>query len=238
MERFDIRDELENVVGTIIDFLPNILAAIVILIIGALVAALIRTLVRKALQQLRFDRAIHGSSAGKYVSRLVDSPSRFIGRVVYWLIMIGVISLAVGALNLPLLNDLLAGIYGYVPNVIAAVLIFLVASAVSAGAAAFIQRVMGKTAIARLVSTAVPAITMSLAVFMILNQLNIATDIVNILFTAMVGSVALGLALAFGLGGRDVARDLLEQAADNVRSNKDVVKDNVKSAVEKTQRSM
>jgi hypothetical protein len=231
-------DELENVVGTIIAFLPNILAAVIILIVGALIAALFRTIVRKSLQKLRFDRAIHGSSAGKYVSRLVDSPSRFTGQVVYWLIMLGVISLAVGALNLPLLNDFLAGIYGYVPNVIAAVLIFLVASAVSAGAAAFIQRVMGKTAIARLASTAVPAITMSLAVFMILNQLNIATDIVNILFTAMVGSVALGLALAFGLGGRDVARALLEQAADNVRSNKGEVKEKVQSAAEKARQSV
>jgi hypothetical protein len=135
------------------------------------------------------------------------------------------------------LNDLLAGVYGYVPNIIAAVLIFLVASTVSAGAATFVQRVMGRTAFARVISAAVPAIVMSLAVFMILNQLQIATDIVNILFTAMVGSVALGLALAFGLGGRDVARGLLEQAADNVRSKQDTIKSEVRSGAENARRS-
>jgi small-conductance mechanosensitive channel len=132
--------------------------------------------------------------------------------------MIGAISLAVAALNLPILNDLLGAIYSYIPNIIAAVIIFLIASAVSAGAARFVMRIMGDTVISRMVSTAVPAITMSLAVFMILNQLRIATDIVNILFTAIVGAVALGLALAFGLGGRDVAKGLLEQAADNARA--------------------
>lgn len=236
MDQFDLRDEFENVVRTVVDFLPNILAAVIILIIGALIATLLGTVARKALQKLRFDRAINGSIVGKFTSRVVDSPARFTGKVVYWLIMIGVISLAVGALNLPLLNDFLAGIYSYVPNVIGAVVIFLVATAVSAGAASFVQRVLGRTALSRMMAAVIPAITMSLAVFMILNQLHIATDIVNILFTAMVGSVALGLALAFGLGGRDVARGILEQVADNVRSQQDTVKTKVKAAVQNERR--
>lgn len=238
MERFDLRDELESVVGTIIEFLPNVLAAILILIIGALIATGLGTLARKGLQKLRFDKAINGSAVGTIASRVVESPSRFTGKIVYWLILIGAISLAVGALNLPLLNDLLAAVYGYVPNIIAAVLIFLVATAISAGAARFVQRVMGKTTLSRIISTAVPAITMSLAIFMILNQLNIATEIVNILFTAIVGSIALGSALAFGLGGQDVARGLLEQAADNVRSKKDAIKGEVKTAAENTRESV
>jgi hypothetical protein len=218
MEGFDLTQEFENAVGNIIEFLPNILAALLILIIGGLIASGLARLTRKVLQRLRFDRVIHSSAAGTMVSRVVESPAYFTARIVFWLIMIGTISLAITALNLPVLNNLLGAIYGYIPNIIAAVIIFLIASAISAGAARFVQRIMGDTAIARMVSTAIPAITMSLAVFMILNQLGIATDIVNILFTAIVGAVALGLALAFGLGGRDVAKGLLEQAADNART--------------------
>jgi small-conductance mechanosensitive channel len=218
MEGFDLTQEFENTVGNIIGFLPNILAALLILLIGGLIASGLARLTRKVLQRMRFDRVIHSSAAGAMVSRVVESPSYFTGRIVFWLIMIGAISLAVAALNLPILNDLLGAIYSYIPNIIAAVIIFLIASAVSAGAARFVMRIMGDTVISRMVSTAVPAITMSLAVFMILNQLRIATDIVNILFTAIVGAVALGLALAFGLGGRDVAKGLLEQAADNARA--------------------
>lgn len=233
MNNFDLTDKFENVVGSVIEFLPNILAALVILIIGGIVAAILGSLTRKALQKVRFDRALHSSSVGKYLSRIVDSPARFSGKVVFWLIMVGAISLAIGALNLTVLNDLLAAVYGYVPHIIASLIIFLVASAVSAGAAAFIQRVMGRTPIARLASTVVPAIAMSLAVFMILSELGIATDIVNILFTAMVGSVALGLALSFGLGGREVARELLEQAAESVRSDKDDIKAGVNKAANK-----
>ena len=238
MERFDLTQELEDVVGNIIAFLPNLVGALLILLVGGIIASVLAKLTQRVLKRLRFDRAVHSSPAGTTVSRVVESPSYFTGRFVFWLVMIGAISLAVAALNLPILNDLLAGIYSYVPNILAAVLIFLVASAISAGAAAFISRVMGRTALAKVVAAAVPAVTMSIAVFMILNQLGIAKDIVNILFTAIVGAVALGLALAFGLGGRDVARGLLEQAVDTARARKDSVKQEVSEAAENARRSV
>lgn len=232
----NIEQSFENILTKIIEFLPNLIGAIVILLLGYLIAKALEKIIYKALNRARFDRAIHNSSAGNTISRIVESPSRLGGRIGFWLVFIGAISLAVSALNLPVLNDLLSAIYSYVPNIVAAVLIFLVASTVSAGAAAFAQRVMGRTAMAKIVATVVPAITMSLAVFMILNQLGIAKDIVNILFTAIVGAIALGLALAFGLGGRDVARELLEQAADSARNNSDHVKSEVKQAAETTKR--
>lgn len=238
MERFDLTQELENVVGSIIAFLPNLLAALLILLIGGIIASVLAKLAQRVLKRMRFDRAIHSSPAGATVSRVMESPSYFTGRIVFWLVMIGAISLAVAALNLPILNDLLAGIYSYVPNILAAVLIFLVASAISAGAAAFIQRVMGRTTLSRIITAAIPAVTMSIAIFMILNQLGIAKDIVNILFTAIVGAIALGSALAFGLGGRDVARGILEQAVDTARTKQDAMKQEVSSAAEKARRSV
>lgn len=238
MDRVDFTQEFQNVVGNIIEFLPNILAAIVILIIGGIIAGALASLVSRILKRLRFDRTIHSSTAGSFISRMIESPSHFASRVIFWLVMIGAISLAIAALNLPLLNDFLTSIYSYVPNIIAAVIIFLIATAISAGSTRFTQRVMGNTAMSRLVSTAIPAITMSLAIFMILNQLGIATDIVNILFTAIVGSIALGLALAFGLGGRDVARGLLEQAAENTRAKQASAKEDMRGTTEDGQRSM
>jgi hypothetical protein len=236
MNDFDVQQSFENILNSIIGFLPNLIGAIAILIIGYLIAKLLETGIRKALNRARFDRAIHNSSVGDTISRIIESPSRLGGRIAFWLVFIGAISLAVSALNLPVLNDLLSTVYSYVPNVVAAVLIFLVASAVSAGAAKFVLRIMGRTPTAKLIATAIPAITMSLAVFMILNQLGIARDIVNILFTAIVGAIALGLALAFGLGGRDVARDLLEQAADSARSNSGEMKSAATQATETVKR--
>ena len=83
---------------------------------------------------------------------------------------------------------------------------------------------MGDTPTGKIVATIVPALVMVIAMFMILNQLKIAEQIVSIAFAATMGALALGLALAFGLGGRDVARRLLEDAYDKGSSAKEQAK--------------
>ena len=85
-----------------------------------------------------------------------------------------------------------------------------------------------------MIGAIVPVIVLTIAGFMILNELGIASDIVNILFTAIVGAVALGMALAFGLGGRDVARELLGQAYESGRKNAPKVKADMQTASENT----
>ncbi|OYX43191.1 hypothetical protein B7Y94_02195 [Candidatus Saccharibacteria bacterium 32-49-12] len=219
MNDYDVRPALENMFNQVIEFLPQLLAAIAILVIGYLISAGIARLIRRGLKKVRFDRALHSSPAGGVISHLVESPTQFAGKLSFWLIFFAFISMAVAVLDIELLNELLAAVYAYVPNIIAAIVIFLIASAVATAVPRMVQRAMGRTAMAKTVSTAVPIIIMSLAGFMILNQLGVARDIVNILFTAIVGATALGMALAFGLGGRDAAKRALDQAVDSARAN-------------------
>ena len=236
MNDFNVERSLNTGLERLFGFLPELIGAILLLVIGYFVALLVKTIVTKLLRQVRFDRALHSSPAGNYIARLVDSPSRFVGKVVFWLVLLGFISMAVAVLNVPALNEFMSGIYGYLPHVIAAVVIFLVASAVSVAAVAFVRRVMGKTALAKVVASVIPSLVMSIAVFMILDELMIAEDIVTITYTALIGAVALGLALAFGLGGRDVASRLLEQAYTSGRSNAGQAKDEVRQATENAKR--
>jgi hypothetical protein len=226
----DIGRSLEGGFERFFTFLPQLLGAIIILIVGYILSKVIAKLLHRGLHRIGFDRALQNSPAGSVLSRVIDEPSRTAGRVVFWLLLFGFISFAVAALNLPVLNDILNGIYSYIPNIIAAIGIFLVASAISAGSAAFVQRVMAGSAAANIATAVIPVVTMSLALFMILNQLRIAEDIVNILFTAVVGAFAVGLALAFGLGGRDLARQLLEQAYNSAQANAGTVKSEVERA--------
>jgi small-conductance mechanosensitive channel len=236
MSNFHPGESFQNGLTRTFDFIPQIIGAIIILIIGYIVAKILQNVVRRILRRLRFDRAMHTSQGGKYVARIVESPTSFVGKVTFWLVMLAFISFAVSTLNLPILNHILNGVYSYLPRVIAAVLIFLAASAISVGSAAFVQRVMGRTPFAKLVASVIPAITMSIAAFMILNQLNIARDIVNITYAALMGSVALGLALAFGLGGRDVARQMLEQAYESGRRNVGTAKQEISQAKDNVKR--
>lgn len=236
MDGFNLGQSLENGLARIFEYLPQVLGALLLLIIGYIVAKLLASLTRKILQRMRFDRALHTSPAGNTISRIVESPARLVGRIVFWLVFLGFISLAVAALNLPMLNQFIGAIYAYLPHVIAAVIIFLVASTVSAAAVAFVQRVMGKTPTAKLISAVVPSLTMSIAVFMILNELMIAEEIVTITYTALIGAVALGLALAFGLGGREHASRLLDQAYDSAQRNAETAKRDVSVAKRNTKR--
>ncbi len=156
-----------------------------------------------------------------------------LGSLIFWIIWLGTLSIAITVLGVPALTAFVYAVYAYLPNVFAALLIFLAAGVVSTAVAGLVNRLMGDTPTGKLVGTVVPALTMLIAVFMILNQLQIAKDIVNITYTALMGSVALGLALAFGLGGRDVAARLLDQAYDKGAKNAARAKQDVASAKER-----
>ena len=116
------------------------------------------------------------------------------------------------ALGINALTDFVGAIFAYLPNVVAALAIFLVAGAVAAGIGALVSRTMGETATGRIVGSIAPVLIMVIAAFMILDQLRIAEDIVTTTFQALMFGTALALALAFGLGGRDVAARMLDGA--------------------------
>lgn len=216
------------------EFIPQLLGAIIIFVIGWLIAMALSKLVKRLLLGVRFDESLLSSPIGRFVGRVFESPSAFVGQLVYWLVVLGALSIALSSLNITALNAFLGAIYGYLPHVIAALIIFLVAGFVSVAVGAFVDRVMGPTPLAKSIAAAVPTIVMSIAVFMILNELQIAKEIVNITYTALIGSVALGMALAFGLGGRDVAARMLETAYEAGRRNAPAVKREVSKAADTT----
>jgi len=151
------------------------------------------------------------------------SPASLIGSIAYWFIFLGAISIAVSQLGIPALENFVAAIVAYLPNVVAAVIIFVVAGLVAAAVGGLVARTMGDTPTGKIVGTIVPVLVMGIATFMILNQLQIAPEIVQITYIALLGSVSLALALAFGLGGRDAAASLLSGAQQKGREQKDQV---------------
>lgn len=214
---YHFTESLQNGLDKLLSYIPAVIGVIVLLIVGWILARVAKNLTRVILRRLRFERAITLSPAGNYVTRIIEHPTDFLGKLVYWVIFLSFILFGVSALGVPALTLIVNGIYRYIPNVIAAIIIFLAASAITAGAEAFVAKVLRPGALSKLIAAIVPAIIMPIAIFMILDQLHIAQNIVDITYTALVGAVSLGLALAFGLGGRDVAARILEQAYDNAQ---------------------
>ena len=219
-----ISGQVEEAFRVFFAWLPNLVGALVVLLLGYIVAKVVGGLVAKATGRAGLDRTLHGGPGGNYVSKVTSRPSRLLGTVVFWLVMLGAISLAASVLGIAALTAFVGAVWAYVPNIVAAFLIFLVASALAAGLSALVSRTIGDTPLGRIVGTAAPILIMAIATFMILDQLKIAPAIVTITYAALMGSIALGAALAFGLGGRNVAERMLEGAYASGQRNKQQMK--------------
>ena len=151
-------DSLQKSFDTFFNFLPNILAFLVILLIGYIVAKIVRGIVTKGLQKAGLDRHLHESDANQYVQRVMPgaSPSKGIGRVVFYLVFAFFLFSAIGALKIPALTTFMNQVLAYLPNVIAAIIIFVVAAAIAGAAAAGITRVMGDTPTGKIAATVAP----------------------------------------------------------------------------------
>ncbi|CAN5832536.1 hypothetical protein BH20ACT6_BH20ACT6_24230 [soil metagenome] len=210
-------------------FLPKLLGFLIILLIGYIVAKVVATVVSKLLEKVGVDRHLQNSDANQYVERVLPgaSASSAIAKVVFWIIFIFFLFTAIGTLEIPALTTFMNDVLAYLPNIIVAIVIFIIAATISGAIAAGVAKLMGDTPTGKIVASVLPALIMVIAMFMILEQLNIAPEIVRIAFAATIGAIALGLALAFGLGGRPVAQRMLEDAYEAGQRNKEQMKADV-----------
>ena len=222
-----ISDSLQRGLGSLVGFLPRLIGFLIIVLIGWLIARVVKALVVKALEGIGVDRALSSGSAGPYVARAMPDtrPSELIGKIAFWFLFLGAIAIAVSQLGIQALDNFLQSIVAYLPNVVVAILIFVLAGALAAAASRVIAGALGETSTAKVAGTAVPVLIMAIATFMILDQLNIAPAIVEITYIALLGSAALGMALAFGLGGRDVAARMLDEAYRSGRERRQEVRE-------------
>ena len=217
-----IADSLQRALNSLIGFIPNLIGFLVILFIGYVIARLVKLAVTKLLEKAGLDRALSGSPAGSYVERASPgaSPSRLVGVIAFWFIFIYAIAAAVGALKIPALTNFMGNVQNYLPNVIAAVLILVVGVALAGAAGALVDRLMGDSSFGRMARTITPTLILSIVVFMVLNQLKIAPAIVTVTYIALIGMLAVSGALAFGLGGREIAADMMRDAYDSTRDGR------------------
>jgi mechanosensitive ion channel-like protein len=230
-----VGDSVQSALDSFFGFLPKLIGFIIVLAIGWIVAKVVKTAVTKLLEKVGLDRALHSGSTGRYVDRVLPdtSPSRLIGSLAYWFIFLGALAIAVSQLGIEALDNFVAAIGAYLPNVVAAILIFVVAGAIAAAVGGLVARTMGDTPTGKVVGSVVPVLVMAIATFMILNQLQIAPEIVTITYAALIGGVFLAMALAFGLGGREVAGQMLSDAYEKGQQERDTVRRDIQIGKER-----
>src|SRR5947209_12970924 len=233
----NVTSSLQRALDSVLGFVPNIVCFLVILAIGYIIARIVKAVVNKALTKLNVDDHLTRSHAGNFVEKVSPGgrPSRLVGGVAFWLVFLFALTAAIGALKIPAVTSFMNQVLAYLPNVIAAVAIFVVASVVATAVVAAVQKTMGDTPTGKIVETVVPGLVMAIAVFMILTQLKIAVAIVTITYAALLGMLALAGALAFGLGGRDVAAQLLQSAYESGQDAKGQAKADARKGKQRAQ---
>lgn len=189
-----------EIVQSIFGAIPNIILAVVVVAVGSLVANLACGLLYNVLVAVHFDSVVK-----KVLPQLKVSATKTVVNVVRAVIIIFVAAQGIQALNLSFLSMIVADIVVYLPVVVKAAAILL---------AAFIGANLAETAVAKVCPAAakiVKAAIFVVAGFMVLSQLGIATRIVETTFIYAVGAMAVAFALAFGLGGKDYAKKVLEK---------------------------
>ena len=232
-----IADSIQQGLDSLLGFIPNIIGFLVILVIGYFIAKLVKGIVARLLEKVGLDRTLHSSDAGKYVEKVSPdaSPARLIGTVAFWFIFLFAISAAIGALKIPALSTFIAQVQAFLPNIIVALLIFVIAAALAGAVGAAAHKLMGDTPTGKMVRAIAPALIMAIALFMVLDQLHIAPQIVTITYAGLIGMLALAGALAFGLGGRDLAAQMLGQAYDAGQRNAGQVKQDMQTGRERAE---
>jgi hypothetical protein len=195
-------------------FVPRVLAALIIFSVGWIVAATARSGLRRVLGWIHFERAADRSGASEML-RVAELPRAnvLVSGIAFWVIWIGCLLSSVDALQFEPLQGLVAGFVRFVPRFLLSLVIlalgFLIGNFV--WRASLLAAVNAGLPSARLLSGAMRLLVLAISVAMALEQLGLATSVVLTAFAIAFGAVMLGMAIAFGLGGRDLARQILEQ---------------------------
>lgn len=210
-----IIESSQQFLNEIASALPKILGAVLILIIGWIIAKLIKRLVVKVLKLVKFNYLTEKSGIDKFLKEGGTKVSAIdvIGTLVYWFIMLIVIMATLNSLNLTVVSALFNELMMYIPNIVVAIAILIIgiylARMVSQIVKTSLKSMQDKTSelIAQIAFIAI----ITLTVFITIGQLKIAEEIVTSAFQIIFGAICLALALAFGLGGREKAAEILDE---------------------------
>ncbi|MDP9439626.1 MAG: mechanosensitive ion channel [Actinomycetota bacterium] len=214
MEDSGIGRSLSQALGSIVDALPALIGALLILIIGYIIAKVLQGVVTRVLQSMGFQGWMERGGIKQFFDRSQtrQTPLSILGKLVFWLVFFIAISMAVDTLGITAISEVLAQFIAYIPQIIAAALILILATLLANFVAGIVRGATGSNVAGSNVAGSIAQYGIIVfAAFAALTQLGIAEELIVPTFLILLGAVALAAALAFGLGGQGVAQRLVEQ---------------------------
>lgn len=223
-------DAFENALDDVVAFLPKLLAFLLILIIGYIVAKVIEKILNRVLQRVGFDRVVERGGIKKALDRSQFDASSILGRIVFYAIMLFVLSTAFGVFGPNPISDYLSAIIAYLPKVFVAILIIVIAAAIAAAAKGLIQNTLGGLSYGKIIANAGSALILALGVIAALNQLEIARNVVNAVLYATLAAIVGVIVVAVGGGGIRPMTSRWEQALAKYDEEKPRMAEQVRNA--------
>lgn len=216
-----ILEPLQELFSNFKIFLPNLLAMLVIVALGIVLAKITKIVLVKFLNAVNFDSWSDRMGFTKLMRKgdLWIKPSPALGSLVFWLLIIVTLMIGMSALKIAAIDNMVEHFFNYMPRVFSAVLILIIGYVITG----FISRAVLIAAAnsgfhyAKLLAEAVRALLAVLILAMIMEQLQIAPSIVLAAFSIIFSGIVIALAIAFGVGGIDAARRVIEKQSTGNR---------------------
>lgn len=206
-----VSEGVREAVRKVVVAVPDIMAAIVVLVIGVVVAVVLKGVVVRLLRAINLKSLTKSLNIERVFPGTYDF-AELLGDLVKWFFIVVFLLQALSIAHLDKVNDLVTKLLNYVPSVLAAVAVVLVGAVVADLTSRVVMnaaRAVGATT-ARLLSDMAKYSILGVVSFTALAQLGVNTLFLDRLFTAIVVMLALAGGLAFGLGGKDTAKDVVE----------------------------
>jgi hypothetical protein len=205
---------MDEILRSVARFLPRFLEMLAIVVAGLVIALVLKYLLRSLLRITRIDKlSEHTGAANLLRGAALPSLSELVSRFVFWLAWFGFILLGISVLGVVGIEQHVTSFFGFLPRLFVAlfILFFGLLAASFFSRAALLSGVNAQLPSPRLISWAVRTMIILFVVSMAFEEIGVGSRTVIVAFTLTFGSLMLGLALAFGLGGKELARKYLEK---------------------------
>jgi hypothetical protein len=210
----ELNHAMQELARNFAHFLPRLLAMLIIALLGWVVAFVLRAILRGILRIAKFDKLSDNAGATQLLNKAaLPSSSELLSRVVFWVVWLGFILLGVQVLGIVGMQEHISRFFLYLPRLFVALFIvfFGLVAASFFSRAALLAAVNADFPSPRLIATVIRTIIVVFAVSMAFEQMGLAERTILAAFTIAFGALMSGLAIAFGIGGQDLARQFLER---------------------------
>lgn len=201
---------------TLLSFIPALIGAVILLIVGWVISGFVARIVSGLLQRVGFESAATRTGVTDFIRRTGAhqmTASLLMGEIVKWFIRLIFIEAAAQAVHLQAVTQVINQIILFIPNLVVALVVLMVGVMIARFVAGLVRGGASEAGLGNpdLLAKLAQYAIMAFAVIVAVNQVGIASTLVNTLFMAFVGAIALAVGLAFGLGGREVAAQMTQR---------------------------